>query len=106
MVVYGGFAVGFDGVGFGVDGLVVADVGIGGDAVVAGWGEELLLEGDSAGGVDPDCDVGEHVSGAGVFGDEIEFAGFDLLLAVAEGFGTEVGDRPGFGEFAAAASEA
>ena len=73
----GGFLVGLDGEGSGVDLLVIADVKVGGGLLVVGRGEELLLEGDAALDVDPDDDVGEEVADGLLFGDEVELDGFD-----------------------------
>ena len=98
--------VGLDGEGLGVDGLVVADVGEVGGALVFGWHEELLLQRDGPCGIDPKDDVGEHVAHVGVFGDEIELGGCHHLAAIVDWLGAEVGDGPGFGQLAAAAAEA
>ncbi len=95
----GGFG---DGVGVLVDLGVEADVGVGGGAAVVVGGDEDLFEGDVAEGVDPDGDVGEGGFYGGVFGDEVEFFGFDAV----DGFGALVSDGPCLGEGLAAAAEA
>jgi hypothetical protein len=95
----GGFG---NGVGVLVDFGVEADVGVGCGAAVVVGGDEDLFEGDVSDGVDPDGDVGEGGFDGGVFGDEVEFFGFDAV----DGFGALVGDGPCLGEGLAAAAEA
>jgi hypothetical protein len=85
-----------------VDFGVEADVGVGGGAAVVVGGDEDLLEGDVADGVDPDGDELEGGLDAGVFGDEVELFGLDAV----DEFGALVGDVPCVAEGLAAAAEA
>ena len=73
----GGFLVGLDGEGGGVDLLIVTNVEVGGGLLVVGWGEELLLERDATLNIHPDDDVGEEVTHGLLFRDQVELDGFD-----------------------------